>query len=197
MGKRGPAPTPKATLKRRGSWRGKSQYERKRKKADTKPKNPKPNDAEKETPSSQIVSLRPRPEAENGSQNARASFLPPKPTNLNGVAAEVWKYLEPLLDRIGVLETTDFIALQILCEVYKQWYDVNEWLDKNSMMVIVRDKHGNVKSILEPPQVRQRTKLQDQLIKLLREFGLSPSSRAGLDRLFNPDEPPQDDSIDL
>jgi len=39
---------------------------------------------------------------------------------------------------------------------------------------------GTVKELVEVPQVRQAERLADQLLKLEREFGLTPAARANL-----------------
>lgn len=125
MGKRGPAPTPTALLKARGSWRGAS-----------RPGEPQPKVGE-----------------------------PPKPAGLSKVASTAWDILAPRLAIVRCLAETDGIALARYCEL---------WAAFASLRTRRTRKPDDVNLLYA------MLKAGETMLRLEREFGLTPAARAQL-----------------
>lgn len=158
MGKRGPAPTPTAELKRRGSWR-----------ADLAANEPVAPEGTPECP----------------------DWLRPD-------AQAIWARVVPHLEVMGVLTLIDGEMLARYCQTWAKWRECEAFLEKNGNVYPIKtadrkDAEGNVvpgrvTDMKQYPQVNTAIKLADQLTRLEREFGMSPSSRAALGRTL-PDKP--------
>ena len=83
------------------------------------------------------------------------------PAWLTGLALEHWNELAPVLSSARILTVGDLSALLVLCLEYERW----------------RTDPGNDKS-------------KDRYIRLLIEFGMTPSSRS---RIKAPPEKPKDE----
>ena len=110
--------------------------------------------------------------------------LPLKPKSLSKAARQVWNNYESILVNNRTLSKSDGIALQMLAECYSEWHQANEFIRKYGDTYI--DTLGTVKQY---PQVKQRSDARKDTLKLLREFGLSPSSRAGIEKLPDMTDP--------
>ncbi len=138
-GRRGPAKTPTAILKLRGSWRG-----------DAREDEPQP-----------------------------VSEIPRKPKDVTGQAEEAWRVLTPKLKAMGVLGTIDRNALTRYCLLWVQWTDAANFLKKNGLVRVVKRK-GKITGCVAWPHVGIVDKLSIQLLRLEKEFGMTPSARAGM-----------------
>ena len=70
------------------------------------------------------------------------------------------------------------MTLELLAESYAEWRENNEFLKKYGTTYI--DDFGAIRQF---PQVKQRSEARKDTIRLIRECGLSASSRAGVDKL--------------
>jgi P27 family predicted phage terminase small subunit len=108
----------------------------------------------------------------------RIEALPVKPLGMSDVAAEVWGHYEKMLTANGTLSAADGLALQQLCECHAEWHEANEFIRKYGTSFI--DDAGNVRPYLA---VKQRSDSRKDLLRYIREFGLSPCSRGGVKAL--------------
>ncbi len=143
MGARGPAPTPTAVLKLRGSWLAKDRT------GEPEPSHDRPR----------------------------------CPAWLDSCAKNLWRRLIPQLEAMGVLGTCDRNAVARYCLTFSKWRRAETFLMKHGDTATVR---GELKPY---PQVKMAMALADQLLKLEREFGLTPSARA---RLAKPKDNPNE-----
>ncbi len=104
----------------------------------------------------------PRPEA--GS--------PGKPSNLSEVAAIVWDHYALMLENVGILTIVDGIALQQLCECFSEWFKYDQAIRESGATYTTPSGMIRVR-----PEVRLRTEARRDLLRLLKEFGLTPASR--------------------
>jgi len=124
-----------------------------------------------------------------GERKSRLNKLEPQPPEpddfdtppyLEGLAAERWKVVYPLLKSVRVMTAADMEALARYCDLYRYWREVRKVLiDQGSTYPILNDK-GEVKYIAQRPEVSIHHKLVAQLRQYEGDFGLNPSSRAGL-----------------
>jgi len=141
MGKRGPAPTPSAVLKLRGSWRADAN------KAEPTPKAGKP--------------------------------VCPKWLDKNAKAA--WRQLIPQLADMGVLTKIDGQALALLCQTWGKWKDAELAIRQHGSVVPIYNADGSLKYMQQSPYVSIARSAADQLARMFREFGMTPSARTRIE----------------
>lgn len=156
MGRRGPAKTPAAVKRSRGTFR-----------AD--------RDAGVELPAGQ----------------------PRMPAWLSETAAELWRELAPQLVRENLLTPLDGIVFALLCDTYATFLECGEWLGGDVKKMFVEATRTNNdgeeigSSVYQHPLVGVWHKSRNDLLRLSREFGMTPSSRCGM-RLGNKDDADDD-----
>jgi P27 family predicted phage terminase small subunit len=111
---------------------------------------------------------------------------PAKPRYLKGLAARTWSALVDQLDRIGVLTKIDQHALARYCELFEQYRQTQEFIQENGRQYPVRrwDEGTNAWIIVDYkifPEVSIFMQLSDKLLKLEKEFGLTPSARSRIE----------------
>ena len=123
-------------------------------------------------------------------REAEPPALPTRPACpqwLRPEAKRAWKVLAKQLEAMGILGEQDRNALARYCQTYAKWRAAEEFLQESGDVFVMRGKPetkgrklGPVIGVKEYPQVQTAIRLGDQLLKLEREFGLTPSARAGL-----------------
>lgn len=116
--------------------------------------------------------------AVNTSEPKPAAKLPKCPDHLDEVARKEWKRLAPILSRMRVLTEADYITLAALCQTYSQWKAAQEQLNRAGVAGMLYK--GPTGYIQVSPMLTIARAAVDQLTKLCREFGLTPSSRSGI-----------------
>lgn len=106
------------------------------------------------------------------------------PPQLSEKAAAEWHRLAPVLTRMRVLTEADADALAQLCECVAQLHAINETLSKDGLLASTAA--GGIKL---HPLLAAQAATRAGMLRLLAEFGLTPSSRS---RLKTPEEAPVD-----
>lgn len=104
-----------------------------------------------------------------------------KPPWVKGLAAKHWGTIAPWLKRSNLLTSLDAVACGLLCDALADYLEAGEVVEQAAVeggvkFVATTDK-GN---IIQHPAVGVRNKAWERAVKLLREFGMTPSARAGL-----------------
>lgn len=99
-------------------------------------------------------------------------FSAEPPAHLDASAREEWGRLVPILKRMKVLTEADYIALGNLCLAYSTMIEAQTKLTETGLLM----KTGTG-FIMQNPLVSIVRQNSDAVLKLLREFGLTPSSR--------------------
>ena len=102
------------------------------------------------------------------------------PAYLAGLAREKWEELFPLLNQVTVITESDRQALARLCELFRMWMDVREFLSVNGYTYPILSDSGSLRYIAQRPEVSIFKNLTQQLRQHESDFGLNPTSRAGL-----------------
>lgn len=105
---------------------------------------------------------------------------PQCPRWLRTEAKRAWKRLVPQLEAMGVLARCDRNALARYCQTFAKWRECEEWLMQNGSVFPIKDGSGQPVGLGEFPQVARAMRLGEQLLRLEKQFGLTPSARAGL-----------------
>jgi len=125
-----------------------------------------------------------------GRRTAEPAFAharPLCPASLTPAAKRVWKRVLPQIPA-SILARADRQVLVRYCSLYVQWRAAQDHIDRHGLTYPVgveRDETGkiiSVRAFKEHPQVRLAIKLSEHLLRIEREFGLSPGARANLTR---------------
>jgi P27 family predicted phage terminase small subunit len=100
---------------------------------------------------------------------------PKMPAHLDSIARREWRRLVPILTDMRVLTETDGINLALLCQTYSRLIQAQQALSKSSLLL--KTSSGYVQ---QSPLISIISAATEQLVKLCREFGLSPASRCRL-----------------
>ena len=121
-----------------------------------------------------------RPERRRGEPTPEVG-VPDAPDWLGPEASEHWSEIAELLDAMGVLALVDQIALGLLCDSLAEYVQAKDIVEQAARAGEVKflsttDK-GNV---IQHPAVGVKNKAWERTLKMLREFGMTPSARAAL-----------------
>lgn len=97
---------------------------------------------------------------------------PPCPEHLDAEARKNWERLAPLLMTMGVLTQVDGMALGELCSAYSTLAGAQNQLNK--VGILYKDDGGKIRPNPLLKVIAQQTAIVQSL---MREFGLTPSSR--------------------
>lgn len=108
-------------------------------------------------------------------------------------ARAYWRELVPILSGARMLALTDTTALAILAKAYGRWRHYEDFIERNGETY---DSKAPAKTpdgaavtaapigMLRPrPEVAMRDKAEDRLVRLLIEFGMTPSARTRVSAL--------------
>ena len=106
---------------------------------------------------------------------------PRRPAWLGQEAARLWPAIAGELEAMGVLARADQVALALLCQALADYLAaravVEEAAAAGDVKFCATTDKGN---IIQHPAVGVMHKGWERVVKLAREFGMTPSSRAGL-----------------
>jgi P27 family predicted phage terminase small subunit len=107
--------------------------------------------------------------------------IPPIPEWCDEKTRECWEQLAPWLNEQGLLTRLDQVALGLLCSSLADYILARRIVDgaeqrEGTRFVAYTDK-GN---IIQHPAVGVMNKAWEKVVKLCREFGMTPAARAGL-----------------
>ena len=105
---------------------------------------------------------------------------------INKDAKRAYKMLARDLDRMGVLALIDGRALTRYCQLWSRWRAAETFLQTHNTWYNVK-KDDKIVRVAAWPQVREAHMLADALLKLEREFGLTPSARVRLNAIPMPE----------
>jgi len=94
---------------------------------------------------------------------------------------------EPMLHNNGTLSTADSVMFNLLADCYSRWYEARQKCDTQGRYIAKQGitKEGDVVIIdtVIAPWAKLEAQYLDQLTKQCREFGLSPVSRASVEKI--------------
>jgi len=95
-------------------------------------------------------------------------------------AEDIWQRLVDDLDQIGTLAQTDGRSIGRYCVVLREWLKSKAFIEERGDTYPIKDSEGKIVKFGTFPQALNFKHLLTQLLRLEQEFGLTPSSRAGL-----------------
>jgi|TARA_A100001015_G_C14788454_1_gene632035 P27 family predicted phage terminase small subunit len=112
------------------------------------------------------------------------SVIPPIPTWLSEDGQKAFSELSTLLHDMSVLTQADELALTLLCDAYSEYKRAKEIVNELGATMEVTSREGNTKSVIRP-EVQIANQSFVRVFQLLKEFGLTPSSRAKVNAIEN------------
>ena len=112
------------------------------------------------------------------------SVIPPIPTWLSEDGQKAFSELSTLLHDMSVLTQADELALTLLCDAYSEYKKAKEVVNELGATMEVTSREGNSKSVIRP-EVQIANQSFVRVFQLLKEFGLTPSSRAKVNAIEN------------
>lgn len=112
------------------------------------------------------------------------SVIPPIPTWLSEDGQKAFSELSNLLHDMSVLTQADELALTLLCDAYSEYKRAKEIVNELGATMEVTSREGNSKSVIRP-EVQIANQSFVRVFQLLKEFGLTPSSRAKVNAIEN------------
>lgn len=103
------------------------------------------------------------------------AVIPECPKFLDKYAKQEWKSISVQLHEQGLLTSVDGAALALYCQAYARWRRAEEEIQKTDMIM-----KASTGLLITSPWIGISNKAVDHCLKFLREFGLTPSSRASL-----------------
>jgi len=103
----------------------------------------------------------------------------PVPEDMEGVVADTWKELSPVLASMGILTKADGLALRMLCESFSYYAEACETVKEKGAYSKQVNKNGS-EYISEHPAVKARSRYWKEVESIAKQFGLTPSARTGL-----------------
>lgn len=98
--------------------------------------------------------------------------LPTPPPHLTDAAKAEWKRKGNELLKLGLITAIDTSAFAVYCQAYARWAEAEEKLKQAS--AIIPTPSGFLQ---QSPYLAIANKAQEQMMKALIEFGMTPSSR--------------------
>ena len=117
------------------------------------------------------------------------SVIPPIPTWLSEDGQKAFSELSNLLHDMSVLTQADELALTLLCDAYSEYKKAKEVVNELGSTMEVTSREGNTKSVIRP-EVQIANQSFVRVFQLLKEFGLTPSSRAKVNAIENASSTP-------
>lgn len=120
----------------------------------------------------------------NNNEPKLPSIIPPIPTWLSEDGQKAFSELSTLLHDMSVLTQADELALTLLCDAYSEYKKAKEVVNELGSTMEVTSREGNIKSVIRP-EVQIANQSFVRVFQLLKEFGLTPSSRAKVNAIEN------------
>ena len=95
------------------------------------------------------------------------------PAGLSKLARKHWGVVAKQLTAAGILTELDKPALMLYCEAWARWREAAIEVEKCGMLIKAQNGFE-----MQNPYLAIANKAADQMLKMLAEFGMTPSSRS-------------------
>jgi len=115
---------------------------------------------------------------------------PKAPSWLSPKAKAAYRELAKLLESIQVITEADRHALELLCDSYSDYRDARQFVMERGQAYEHFDGRGHSQGWRTYPQVKIAHDAWGRVEKMLRQFGLTPSSRRDVERMEKKEKDP-------
>jgi P27 family predicted phage terminase small subunit len=119
-----------------------------------------------------------RPIPENEPQPAADAIEPP--AWVTGPALDKWHEVVPKLVAMGLMTNADTDTIGHYCVTFVEWLKHLGLCQRGADIIVMKDEAGKVRYAQVSPSATLVHKMGAQLLKIAREFGMTPSSRTGI-----------------
>ena len=116
-----------------------------------------------------------RPDRDGGAESKLSNKKPTCPAWLDKDAKNEWRRISKDLYDAGLLRNVDGTALANYCHNYSIWKQASLLVQEKGILVITKNKN-----IIQNPALGIANVAARDMMKALKEFGMTPSSRARL-----------------
>ena len=106
--------------------------------------------------------------------------IPPPPMDLKESESAVWHQLTSMLFNLRVIGLVDGFPLERYCRNFIRWRSAMAFIADNGEAYNKADKLGNETRVAYP-EVALEASLNDRLLKIEVQFGLTPSARSRIE----------------
>ncbi|MBP7339104.1 phage terminase small subunit P27 family [Niveispirillum sp.] len=99
------------------------------------------------------------------------------PAAMGTGARNIWRDMAPELQRLKFLRATDVQAFARYCEHLYDWWSLTKSIRKDGRKYLAKSDHNPEGIWRTNPDVRDRERVEKQLVALEDRFGLSPAAR--------------------
>ena len=139
---------------------------------------------------SALKSLGPRKHSKQNKKEPKPeTSVPSCPNWLDRRAKWAFKELSKVLSDIHVLTVADRMALEILCDAYSEYREARQFIFDNGFTYTTITQAGD-KMVRPYPQVAISQNAWRRVSDMLKQFGLTPSARNGVEALKPEEEDP-------
>lgn len=110
---------------------------------------------------------------QTGEPRPSGERMPSAPRWMSLEAKREWRKIAPRLFACGLLTEVDGLGLAMLCESFAQYVEAKRLVEEAGM--VATSDNGNV---YQHPAVGVMKSARGELLKWLREFGMTPSARS-------------------
>lgn len=126
-----------------------------------------------------ILELRGSWRAKTGADTLDVDPETPDPPHwMNELELSVWHRLVELLCNLRIIGIIDQYALSRYCVLSARFLEIREFLQENGDTFPVKSGSGITTMRKQWPQVKEMGNIADKLLRLEKEFGMTPSARA-------------------
>lgn len=114
-----------------------------------------------------------RPMPKNEPKPKASTGIPRAPSRLNKIGQREWRRMAKELHGLGILTKIDLTALEMCCSAFSDWVYAQEQIKKHGMLI--KSQSGFP---MQSPYLQIGNKAFEKMLKILIEFGMTPSSRS-------------------
>ena len=116
-------------------------------------------------------------EVENELSPKLVQSIPSPPEDMREVAKTEWFRIVGELSRLGVLSHLDLTLIEVYCNEYSVYIEMEQLLQKNGRVIFYKNADGSLKHAQRAPHQSIADRSVDKMIKIAQEFGFTPSAR--------------------
>jgi P27 family predicted phage terminase small subunit len=116
----------------------------------------------------------------NASEPAPARDRIEPPSWLSDASLAKWHEVVPKLMAMRVMTNADVDAIARYCVMHELYAKYLSQVRRGLDVLVIRDEAGRVKYMQATPAATQLNKLEASMLRIEQEFGMTPSSRSGV-----------------
>ena len=111
-----------------------------------------------------------------GVKSRSIDFIPTAPETLNEEGARVWyEFFSHAIEIEGYLAKTEIGLIELACQAWQEYRDLLKVVTLEGFVV---ESHNGIQMI--NPNHKLMTAAQDRYLKIMREMGMTPTTRSGV-----------------